>query len=69
MNSLADAISFSQVINAKEIATVATLADEMWNAHYVPIIGQSQVNYMLETFQSEETINKQISENFTYIYC
>jgi GNAT superfamily N-acetyltransferase len=66
MNTLADSISFSKVINAREIATVATLADEMWNAHYVSIIGQSQVKYMLETFQSEEAINKQINENFTY---
>ncbi len=38
MHSLTDMISFSQEINAREIATVATLADEMWNAHYVPII-------------------------------
>ncbi|MEE9336463.1 MAG: GNAT family N-acetyltransferase [Methylococcaceae bacterium] len=66
MNSLADVISFSKVINAREIATVATLADKMWKAHYVPIIGQSQVKYMLETFQSEEAINKQINQNFTY---
>ena len=68
MSSLADAISFSEVITAREIATVATLADEIWNAHYVPIIGQSQVNYMLENFQSEVAISKQINENSTYFF-
>ncbi|MCF6203410.1 MAG: GNAT family N-acetyltransferase [Methylococcaceae bacterium] len=66
MNTFVNAISFSKVINAGEIATVVTLADEIWNAHYVPIIGQSQVKYMLRTFQSKEAINKQINESFTY---
>lgn len=66
MSSLTDAISFSEVIHTKDIATVATLANEIWNTHYVSIIGQSQVNYMLENFQSEEAINKQINENFSY---
>ena len=49
------------------IQLVADLASTIWNEYYVPIIGQEQVNYMVETFQSAVAIERQIrSENYTY---
>lgn len=45
-----------------EIKTVAFLAGKIWNEHYVPIIGQEQVNYMVDKFQSVEAITAQIKE-------
>lgn len=45
-----------------EISTVASLAKTIWNEYYVPIIGQAQVDYMLEKFQSEEAIARQMRE-------
>ncbi len=66
MTHLTGAISFREVTKLEEIETVATLAEEIWNAHYVPIIGQYQVKYMLATFQSTVAISRQIDEGFIY---
>ena len=57
-------ISF--VITPGDIATVARLAREIWTAHYTPIIGAAQVDFMLERFQSEDAIADQIAEGFAY---
>lgn len=38
---------------AKEIAI---LAEKVWKHTYIPIIGESQVTYMLEKFQSKEVV-------------
>jgi O-acetyl-ADP-ribose deacetylase (regulator of RNase III)/RimJ/RimL family protein N-acetyltransferase len=49
------------------IQITANLASTIWNEHYVPIIGQEQVNYMVAAFQSEEAIENQInSGNYEY---
>lgn len=50
-----------------DIQVVANLASTIWNEYYVPIIGQEQVNYMVNAFQSAEAIEKQIKrENQEY---
>jgi O-acetyl-ADP-ribose deacetylase (regulator of RNase III)/RimJ/RimL family protein N-acetyltransferase len=50
-----------------DIEAVARLASTIWNEYYVPIIGQEQVNYMVNAFQSAESIERQIkSENQEY---
>ena len=49
-----------------EIEGVAALAHEIWNSHYVPIIGQEQVDYMLEIFQSVSAITAQIANGYDY---
>ena len=35
-----------------DIKTIVKLADEIWNQHYLPIIGKEQVDYMLGKNQS-----------------
>jgi ribosomal protein S18 acetylase RimI-like enzyme len=55
-----------QVTTQQEIAEAARMAREIWTAHYVPIVGLQQVDYMLERFQSESAIAAQISEGFEY---
>ena len=58
---------FFEVNSPEDISIVAELADEIWHEHYVPIIGEEQVKYMVEKFQSPEAITKQINEeNFDY---
>jgi len=42
------------------------LAREIWTDHYVPIIGQAQVDYMLDTFQREEAIAAQLAGGYEY---
>jgi len=50
-----------------QCAAVAELADEIWQEHYVPIIGAPQVDYMVEKFQSAERIYVSIREE-GYVY-
>ena len=54
-------------VNSHElIGITAQLAHSIWNDYYVPIIGQEQVNYMLDTFQSVPAITKQLKEGYHY---
>jgi len=60
-------LKFNSVTTAEDIKLLANVANKAWNDHYLPIIGQEQVTYMLEKFQSESAISRQIeSENYTY---
>lgn len=54
------------VTTQQEIATVARLAREIWTAHYVPIVGADQVEYMLERFQSESAVALQVTKGVAY---
>jgi len=60
------ALEFKIVDNPKAISQVAKLAKEIWNQHYLPIIGNEQVDYMLDKFQSENAIEQQIAEGYKY---
>ena len=51
-----------RVKDDEDIRKLAELAREIWNEHYVDIIGQEQVDYMLENFQSESAIRAAIRE-------
>ena len=55
-------MDLERVETAEQIRAVAVLARATWTAHYVPIIGREQVEYMLERFQSEGAIGRQIAE-------
>ena len=49
-----------------DIDSVVVLAHEIWNVHFVPIIGQEQVDYMLAKFQSAPAITRQIADGYEY---
>jgi diamine N-acetyltransferase len=49
-----------------QIKIVESLAREIWTEHYIRIIGQEQVDYMLERFQSREAIADQIKAGVLY---
>jgi ribosomal protein S18 acetylase RimI-like enzyme len=53
-------------ISSLDIQTVAHLAHKIWNQHYVPIIGQQQVDYMLGKFQDAEAIKHQMENDYEY---
>jgi diamine N-acetyltransferase len=59
-------VNFKLVEDVKEIEKVASLAREIWTEHYTPIIGQEQVEYMLENFQSAGAIKEQIQTGVLY---
>lgn len=50
----------------KQIAQVAGLVRDIWTDHYTPIIGHTQVDYMLNKFQSQQAIATQISDGYEY---
>ena len=45
---------------------IANLAATIWRAHYTPIIGTKQVEYMLEKYQSSGTIAEQVKLGSKY---
>ena len=64
---ISNSIVIKSVQSPATIQIVADLASTIWNEYYVPIIGQEQVDYMVNSFQSAEAIEKQINnENYEY---
>jgi GNAT superfamily N-acetyltransferase len=59
-------VEMMKVRKAAQIKAVADLAREIWNEHFVSIIGQAQVDYMLERFQSAAAIREQIAAGYEY---
>jgi diamine N-acetyltransferase len=55
-----------RVTDRTDIDSVAHLAHEIWNRHFVPIVGQEQVDYMLAKFQSAQAISEQIINGYQY---
>ena len=59
-------IDIIKVHSKSQIADVAHLAREIWQEHYVPIIKQKQVDYMLDKYQSEPAIVDQLANAYQY---
>jgi len=57
---------FIKVLTEGQLNVVDALATEIWNEHYIPIIGKAQVEYMLEKFQSKQAMKEQIKNGYTY---
>jgi len=54
------------VENNSQVDAVAKLAREIWRQHFTPIIGEAQVEYMLNKFQSSKAIASQLDEGWEY---
>lgn len=59
-------MQIEEVFSPPDIIAVQKLAHEIWNEYYPPIIGQDQVTYMLDTFQTAKAILEQIQEGYHY---
>lgn len=59
-------IHFIKIQSKQQIADVTNLAREIWQEHYLPIVGQKQIDYMLEKFQCEQAISKQLTDGYEY---
>ena len=59
-------MNIEKVSTEAQIETVARLAFEIWNQHFTPIIGEAQVDYMVEKFQSKRAISEQIEQGYSY---
>mgnify|MGYP002512212566 FL=1 len=55
--------SIKKVQSDSDIQIIGSLADEIWHEHFTPIIGEAQVNYMVEKFQSYPALKSQIEQD------
>jgi len=60
-------MKFSEAHSKEEITAIESLADRIWHEHFIPIIGQAQVQFMLEKFQSARAIRQQIDNGYIYL--
>lgn len=51
-----------------EIPEIAALADKIWNEHYPNIIGQVQVDYMLEKIYNASSLAAQMDEGQQFFF-
>ncbi|MDQ7048610.1 MAG: GNAT family N-acetyltransferase [Enterobacterales bacterium] len=51
---------------AENYQAIADFAAPIWYQHYTPIIGQQQVAYMLDKFQSVDAIKDQTKQGYQY---
>jgi len=61
-------VTFKRVLTSEQVEKVVQLANSIWMEHYRPIIGQEQVNYMLDKYQSAKAISKEICDNNNQYY-
>ncbi|MCV9386413.1 GNAT family N-acetyltransferase [Reichenbachiella ulvae] len=61
-------LDFKAVKAEADQIVLRDLAYEIWNEFFPPIIGQSQVDYMLEKFSSLEAIKNQSQEGYQYYF-
>jgi len=59
-------VTFPGVQTGSDRLQLADLARAIWEEHYIPIIGEDQVAYMLETLQSPAAIADQIQAGRQY---
>jgi GNAT superfamily N-acetyltransferase len=48
--------------SAEDIPLISRLAEKIWKLHYTPIIGEKQVNYMLERMYSQNSLAEQLQK-------
>jgi GNAT superfamily N-acetyltransferase len=59
-------VTLTPVRSPADIQQVADLAQQIWTEHYLPIIGQAQVQYMLGNLQSTAAITTQLGQGHEY---
>lgn len=59
-------ISFKLAIEHSDLEVIESLAQQIWTEHYTPIIGEKQVAYMLDKFQSVHAMKEQQNTGYCY---
>lgn len=57
-----ETFSVRPVQTEEDLRQLAALAKEIWEQHFTPIIGEAQVAYMLEQFQSYSALKRAVVE-------
>lgn len=55
-----------RAVTDSDIKDIAVIASEIWHEHFTDIIGEEQVNYMIEKFQSYPALKEQIKNGYEY---
>lgn len=61
-------MELKKVRTKNQIETTAKLANEIWNEHYINIISEEQIDYMVKKFQSAGVIAEQIKKQHYEYY-
>lgn len=61
-----NAVTVKSANKDSDISIIQALAKEIWTEHYMSIIGQEQVDYMLNKFQSKNAIAAAIQDGYVY---
>lgn len=59
-------LTFEKVTTQESIKKTAELAKDIWNKYFITIITQSQIDYMIDKFQSEMSMSEQIRSGYEY---
>lgn len=57
-----------KVAEEKDLSIISKLAKVIWNDHYVPFIGQQQVDYMLGKIYNHESLVEQLNHKKHVFY-
>lgn len=61
-----DGLRIMPVTNMELVYSVYAVADAIWHQHYTPILGEDQVDYMVEKFLSPDALVEQINSGYEY---
>jgi ribosomal protein S18 acetylase RimI-like enzyme len=61
-------IDLVQLSTDETVNELAGLARNIWNEYFPAIIGQAQVDYMVDKFQSVDAIKDQIESGYQYFF-
>ncbi len=61
-----DGLRVIPVSNIELVYSLSAVADDIWRDHYTPIIGEAQVDYMLEKYLSPDALVEQINSGYQY---
>ncbi len=57
-----------KIAEEKDLSIISKLAKIIWNDHYVPIIGQQQVDYMLDKMYNHQSLVEQLVQKRHVFY-
>ena len=61
-------MNFITIKTDEEIKQLAVIASEIWHEYWPFVLSEQQIDYMVDKFQSEKALKKQIEEE-SYTYC
>lgn len=55
-------LEFDPVTTSEQILLLAQTAAEVWHEHFISILQEQQINYMVDKFQSADAVTEQIEK-------